>query len=90
MRLASFVPKEAMPVLFLEILLPSVWLLVVGIVLAACIVSARGDADMAAAPDLGGWIEIGTLWLFAPEPRAEGGPGQSHIPDMLVRELSWV
>jgi hypothetical protein len=77
-------------VLVLEILLPTVWLLIVAIVVAACCASARADADMTAAPDLGGWVEIGTLWLFAPEPRADGGPGQSQVPDMLVRELSWV
>ena len=76
--------------LIVEILLPSVWLLVVAIVVAACSVSARGDAEMTTAPDVGGWIEVGTLWLFAPEPRAEGAPGQSQVPDMLVRELSWV
>jgi hypothetical protein len=75
--------------LVVEILLPSVWLLVVVIVIAACSVSARGDEDVTAAPDVGGWIELGTLWLSAPEPTAEGGPGQSQVPDMLVRELSW-
>jgi len=76
--------------LIFEILIPIVWLLVVVIVLAACSVSARGDADETAAPDIGGWIEIGTLWLSAPEPRVEGGPGHSQAPDILVRELSWV
>ena len=76
--------------LVVEILVLSVWLLVVAIVIAACSVSARGDADVAAAPDVGGWIEIGTLWLSAPEPAAQGGPGQSQIRDLLVRDLSWV
>lgn len=76
--------------LIVEILVLCVWLLVVAVVLAACIVSARGDADEATAPDVGGWIEIGTLWLFAPEPRAQGESGQSRAPDMLVREPSWV
>jgi hypothetical protein len=77
--------------LIVEILIPSVWLLVVAIVIAACSASARGDADVTAtAPDVGGWIEIGTLWLSAPEFTAPGGPGQSQVPDMLVRELSWV
>ena len=76
--------------LIVEILAPCVWLLVVAIVVAACSVSARSDADAVTAPDVGGWIEVGTLWLFAPEPRAQGELGQSQVPDMLVRELSWV
>jgi hypothetical protein len=84
------VSRKGFAVLIIEILVPAVWFLVVAIVLAVCSVSARGDAQDETASDAGGWMEIGTLWFFAPEPQEKGGPGQSQFPDILVRELSWV
>ena len=73
--------------LVLEILIPTVWVLVVAIVVAACSVSARGDSRETAVPEVGDWIEVGGLRLSAPELLAQGGPGQSQGSDPLVREL---
>ena len=78
--------------LTLEILIPTVWLLVVAFVVAMCSVSARSENEAKTLSDQTGWIKVGALGLRggAPDSRVSGRVEWGETPELLVRELSGV
>ena len=76
--------------LTLEILIPTVWLIVVAFVIAMCGVSARSEKEAEAVSGQG-WIKVGALGLRGGAPdRASGVSERGETPELLVRELSGV
>jgi hypothetical protein len=78
--------------LTLEILIPTVWLLVVAFVVAMCSVSARSEKEAKTLSNQAAWTKVGALGLRggAQEARASGRVEWGETPELLVRELSGV